>query len=89
MLTQDIVTNNRSEKTALLFEAETLRKYDGVYGSRKQHDNEKYQVLKAEGWVDKRKLPKKIVVEEEAEEEIEIKPKPTVDDELNDIKKIF
>lgn len=74
----------------LLFEAETLRKYDGVYGSRKQHDNEKYEVLKADGWVDGRSLRYK-KDEEEVEEEpkTEINKEQTIEDELTAIKNVL
>jgi len=76
----------------LLFEAETLRKYDGVYGSRKQHDNEKYQVRKAEGWVDGRSLKKKKeddLPDVEDQDEVEVKQETNSSDELEQIKKLF
>lgn len=74
----------------LLFEAETLRKYDGAYGSRKQHDNEKYEVLKKEGWVDGRSLRYK-KDEEDAEEEqpAVLNKEPTIEDELTAIKNVL
>lgn len=74
----------------LLFEAETLRKYDGAYGNRKQHDNEKYQIRKAEGWVDGRtaKPKKEVSVEKEDEDDI-VQPSENSEEELQKIKNMF
>jgi len=77
----------------LLFEAETLRKYDGAYGSRKQHDNEKYEILKKEGWVDGR-TKTKINNEEDEENTDDVQVETlnkalTIEDELKDIKNVL
>jgi dUTP pyrophosphatase len=78
----------------LLFEAETLRKYDGAYGNRKQHDNEKYQIRKAEGWVDARttrpkKQPEDKKQNVEIDDEDDFVEKEDSSNELDKIKNMF
>lgn len=81
----------------MLFESETLRKYNGAYGMRSVHDNEKYEEKVAAGRPDGRKKPKtkpEITIIKDDEEFDQPKPRhenidQEITDEMSEVKNLF